>query len=67
MDDQMRILFDRVDKLEQDVRALKSQAAIQSPKSWWERIAGRFENDSVYDEIVLLGREYRESQRPQED
>jgi hypothetical protein len=31
---------------------------------WWQTTAGRFKDDPVFDEIVRLGREYRESMRP---
>jgi hypothetical protein len=31
---------------------------------WWKTGAGRFANDPVFDEIVRLGREYRESLHP---
>lgn len=34
----------------------------QSP--WWIEGAGRFKDDPEFDEIVRLGREYRESTRP---
>jgi hypothetical protein len=37
-----------------------------NPVHWWtvEGGAGRFANDPVFDEIVRLGREYRESLHP---
>ncbi|ACK65659.1 conserved hypothetical protein [Rippkaea orientalis PCC 8801] len=35
-----------------------------SSKPWWEQIVGTFADDSVYDEAMKLGREYRESLRP---
>ena len=34
---------------------------------WWDRIAGRFENDMAFEEIIRLGREYREAQVPEND
>jgi hypothetical protein len=54
----------RVERLERDVSALKTHAAADP--LWWERIAGRFENDPTFDEIIRLGREYRESLSPQD-
>lgn len=55
----------RVLKLEQAVTQLQSQANDSSKRNrWWETAAGRFEDDPVFDEIVELGREYRESLRP---
>jgi hypothetical protein len=58
-------LLDRVEKLERDVVALKANSTRDLP--WWERVAGRFENDPTFDEIVRLGREYRESLRPEDE
>jgi hypothetical protein len=62
---ELQQLLDRVDKLERDVVALQAHRAGE--QSWWERIAGRFENDPAFDEIVRLGREYRESLRPKDE
>lgn len=33
-------------------------------RRWWVEGAGRFADDPVFDEIVELGRKYRESLRP---
>ena len=65
MSEELQLLQQRVRQLENDVSLLKSQAADRSSQPWWERISGRFENDPVFDEIVRLGREYREAQRPE--
>jgi hypothetical protein len=65
MSEQLQQLVERVEKLEQDVIALKSNAPSDRP--WWQRIAGRFENDAAFDEIVRLGREYRESLGPEDE
>ena len=67
MSEELQLLQERVRQLELDVSFLKSQAADRESQPWWERIAGRFENDPVFDEIVRLGREYREAQRPESD
>jgi hypothetical protein len=63
MGEEFQLLERRVAQLEQEVSLLKSQASGLSDQPWWERIAGRFENDQAFDEIVRLGREYRESLR----
>ena len=42
----------------------KQVPAPNGQRPWWEENVGRFANDPVFDEIVRLGREYRESQRP---
>jgi hypothetical protein len=33
-------------------------------RPWWKEDAGRFAGDSIFEEIVRLGRTYRRSQRP---
>jgi len=55
----------RVEALEEAVRQLREQvggAAGQRP--WWRTGAGRFAQDPVFEEIVRLGREYRDSLHP---
>ena len=51
--------------LEREVAQLRAQVTrLASPNPrWWRENAGRFANDPVFDEIVRLGREYRESLR----
>ena len=67
MDEDIQLLKDRVAKLEQEVGELKSNSVRQVEQPWWERIAGRFENDPAFEEIVRLGREHREAQTAEED
>jgi hypothetical protein len=51
--------------LEQTVEKLQKQVDKNDPDvPWWLKNAGMFANDPVFDEIVRLGREYRESLRP---
>jgi hypothetical protein len=66
MGEELQLLEKRVARLEQDVSLLKSHTTEQGDRPWWERIAGRFENDEAYDEIVRLGREYRDSLRSED-
>jgi hypothetical protein len=55
----------RLAKLEAEVAKLNARLdAIEKAPKWWERIAGTFRNDPVYEEAMRLGRQYRESQRP---
>ena len=35
-----------------------------SSQPWWEKIIGTVSDDSAYDEAMKLGREYRDSFRP---
>jgi hypothetical protein len=60
-------LEQRVAALEAEVASLK--AKVETPAAskdlpWWERIAGSFEGDPLYEEAMRLGREWRESFRP---
>jgi len=55
----------RVAVLEAELAKLKSK--VEGPdasKPWWERIAGTFENDPIYEKAMKLGQEYRRSQQP---
>jgi hypothetical protein len=49
-------------------RRAKAKLDQKAPPTgkWWVDHAGRFANDPVFDEIVRLGREYRESLRPKQ-
>jgi hypothetical protein len=59
----------RVQQLERVVERLQSRLVHQvgvNPKGrWWRDAAGRFADDPIFDEIVRLGRQYRESLRPE--
>jgi hypothetical protein len=58
---------ERLLALEAEIRLLKSQARAQPNKAdakWVLAQAGRFANDPGFDEVLRLGREYRESLRP---
>lgn len=53
----------RVEQLEK----LVSDQSLPAPKrnaKWWVDHAGVFANDSGYDQIVRLGRKYRQSLKP---
>jgi hypothetical protein len=62
-------LEDRVAELEKTVTELKAQLAQANGKpegwEWWREGAGRFANDPVFDEIVRLGKEWRDKQLPE--
>lgn len=53
----------RVDALERDVRWLKTvvQPVETGHPPWWERLAGTFKDDPVFDQIVEAGEKYRKS------
>ena len=50
----------RLEILEAEVAVLKSKA--DKKERWYEKIAGKFADDPIYDEAMRLGREYREAQ-----
>ena len=55
----------RISELENELAALRSKVeALGHSQPWWERIAGSFEKDPVYEKAMKLGRQYRESLRP---
>ena len=51
----------RLAVLEQSVADLQEHAKSRNP---WQKIIGHFANDPVYDEIIRLGKEHRDSQQP---
>lgn len=54
----------RMAELEREVAMLRKQVEdLTSSKPWWERIAGTFESDAMYERAMKLGRKYRRSQR----
>jgi hypothetical protein len=55
----------RLIALETEVAQLKAQQQKSAEAPWWEEILGSFANDPAYDEAMQLGRQYRESLRPQ--
>jgi hypothetical protein len=56
----------RLTMLEKAVEDLRTEVKrLPAPgERWWRNHAGRFKDDPVFEEIVRLGREYRESLRP---
>ncbi len=52
----------RVEKLEREVQALRLAGRREKKhRPWWERLAGTFENDPLFDEMVEAGKKYRQS------
>lgn len=46
------------------IKRLMGSKSIAAPQLWWERIAGAFEDDLLFEHAMKLGRQYRESLRP---
>lgn len=60
-------LTKRVEALERKMQAVQPGHAQPDPRQpWWRTTAGRFADDPEFDEIIRLGREYRESLRPKD-
>jgi hypothetical protein len=53
----------RVDLLEKELTLIKSRLPVNSKRIWWQEIAGIFENDPAFDEILALGQAIREQER----
>ena len=54
----------RMEELEEEVAALRKKVeALSGAKPWWDRIAGTFQDDPIYDRAMKLGRKYRCAQR----
>ena len=53
----------RVDELERELRQLK--LVVQNHRGdqlpWWERLAGTFKDDPVFEKITTAGKRYRKS------
>jgi hypothetical protein len=59
----------RVAKLEAEVARIKRDERARNTKSpapteWWRELAGRFDGDPIFAEVVREGRKWRRSQRP---
>jgi hypothetical protein len=54
---------DRLAALEAEVASLKEKVEDRAANMvpWWDRTAGTFANDPIYEEAMRLGREWRES------
>jgi len=64
---QLDTLRRRIDALDAQVAELKRQVrsdGLTHPQKWWQVLAGRFDGDPVFEEIVKEGQKWRRSQRP---
>ena len=56
----------RVDALDSEVTLLKRKLGEKEPrrtKMWWQELAGKFDDDPVFAEVVKEGRKWRQSQQ----
>ena len=56
-------LQERIATLEREVHEIKTVLKIvsETQQPWWERLAGTFKENSLFDEIVEAGQAYRRS------
>jgi hypothetical protein len=62
----VRRLQRRIERLERELRALRRtvcNAQRRDGRPWWQQIAGDFEDDPAFAEIVRLGRKIRRAER----
>ncbi len=61
-------LEDRVAALETELEQLKQQHVAHPIETdpWWKKIVGIYKDDPAYEEAMRLGREWRESSRPED-
>jgi hypothetical protein len=58
---------ERLTQVEAELARLKSQVEAKPPKrGWLDAITGTFKDDPDFDEILRLGRELRQADRPPE-
>lgn len=64
MQETSQTLEERVAVLEHEIREMKSKLNTTrelSQQPWWEKLAGTFKSDPLFDEVVEAGRAYRRS------
>jgi len=56
----------RIAALEREMRKVKAvlKTVSETQRPWWERLAGMFKDDPLFDAVVDAGQEYRRSLAP---
>ncbi|MBC7816759.1 MAG: hypothetical protein IAG10_07720 [Planctomycetaceae bacterium] len=54
---------ERLSRVETELAELKKAKQQDDDVPWYRKIAGQFNNDPVFDEIVRLGKEIRDNER----
>ncbi|MBI4531818.1 MAG: hypothetical protein HY709_09905 [Candidatus Latescibacteria bacterium] len=59
-------LQERLATVERDMHEVKAvlQRVDETQQPWWERLAGTFKDDPMFDEVVEAGHAYRRSLAP---
>ena len=61
-------LEERLTKVEQELELLKVKVCSESPKRGWiSEMTGSFKDDPEFDEILRLGKELRDADRPEDE
>ena len=61
-------LEERLARVEQELEQLKAQMSNRGSRGGWiSEITGSFKDDPEFDEILRLGKEARDADRPDED
>jgi hypothetical protein len=47
-----------------EIKALLGTLRMIPPHPWWEKLAGMFKDDPLFDEIIAAGQEYRRALSP---
>jgi hypothetical protein len=69
MSTEVQLLRRRVDELEAGLAALRNELQVRreqastTPRPWWEDHSGAFAGDPGFEEMVDLGRLWREAER----
>jgi hypothetical protein len=57
----------RLENVERELAALKGEIkALKPDPNWISAICGTFKDDPEFDEVLRLGREIRDAERPEE-
>ena len=54
---------ERLRRVEAELAELRQSKQREDSVPWYRKIAGQFDNDPVFDEIVRLGKEIRDNER----
>jgi hypothetical protein len=66
MADDLQSLKRRLARLEREVKELRQTVSKRGKAKelpWWQKIAGRFEDDPAFAEILRLGRKFRKEDK----
>jgi hypothetical protein len=63
----MASVEERLARIEKEIEALKTKLPVDESKTdWLSKVNGTFKDDPDFDEIVRIGKEFRDSDRPKD-